>query len=69
MAGCVGGEEGQVAGGEIDEGVEDGGACGGEARSAEDVEDWGAEEGGVERVVGHCWVRCCVLRGWAVLLR
>lgn len=50
MAGCVSGEEGQVARGEIDEGVEDGGACGGEAGGAEDVEDWGAEEGGVERV-------------------
>ena len=40
-----------MARGEIDEGVEDGGACGGEARSAEDVKDWRAEEGGVERVI------------------
>ena len=50
VAGRVGGEEGEVAGGEVDEGVEDGGACGCEAGGAEDVEDWGAEEGGVEGV-------------------
>ena len=37
MACCVGGEEGEVAGGEVDEGIEDGGACGGEARGAEDL--------------------------------
>lgn len=50
MAGCVGGKESEVAGGEVDKGVEDGRARGGEAGCAQDVEDWGAEEGGVQRV-------------------
>ncbi len=52
MAGCVGGEEGEVAGGEVDEGVEGGGAGGGEAGGAEDVDDWGAQEGWVKGVGG-----------------
>ena len=39
------GEEEEVAGGYVDEGVEDGGAGGCETCCAEDVEDWGAEEG------------------------
>lgn len=56
VAGGVGGEEGEVAGGEVDEGVEDRGAGGGEAGGAEDVQYWGAEEGGVEGVGRHCWV-------------
>ena len=47
MASGVGGEEGQVAGGEVDEGIEDGGSRRGEAGGAEDVQDWGAQEGGV----------------------
>ena len=38
-------EEEEVAGSYVDEGVEDGGAGGCEAGCAEDVEDWGAEEG------------------------
>lgn len=54
MARCFGGEEGEIAGGEVDEGVEDGGAGGCEAGCAEDVEEWGAEEGGVEWGGIHC---------------
>ena len=49
----VGGEEEEVAGCEVDESVEHGGASGGEAGGAEDVEDWGPEEREVERVGRH----------------
>ena len=50
MAGCVCGEEAQVARSKVHEGIEDGGACGGKAGGTEDVEDWGAKEERVERV-------------------
>lgn len=63
VAGRVGGEEGEVAGGEVDEGVEDRGPGGGEAGGAEYVQDWGAEEGEVEGVGGHFWLGCGVVVG------
>jgi len=56
VAGCGGCEEEEVAFCEVREGVEDGGFGAVEAGCAEEVEDWGAEEGAVEvgGLVGHC---------------
>lgn len=52
----LGSKEQKVPRGEVDKGVEDRGAGGGETSSAEDVQDGGPEEGRVQGRGIHCFL-------------